>query len=236
SREIIYTANRNSLSTIYSMAKNAISHNRKIVLMLEIMSRIYFSLLKEEKCNVDQIVIKLYSDKNFHLENSFDSKEVFRNIFYRILYDKTMRDKKDFIEEVYKLPIQGDPYGSLSEIQFDPNSFFDPSFELIDDDNINIEIDSVEISRLTSLLDLEKGNIREAALTRVALLLGKNSVHEDSEELLEQKRTNVIEREDQISDTTLKSYLIMLTKPRESDNQFRKTIIDTTVPKTYQKR
>src|SRR5699024_2043635 len=179
SREIIYTANRNSLSTIYSMAKNAISHNRKIVLMLEIMSRIYFSLLKEEKCNVDQIVIKLYSDKNFHLENSFDSKEVFRNIFYRILYDKTMRDKKDFIEEVYKLPIQGDPYGSLSEIQFDPNSFFDPSFELKDDDNINIEIDSVEISRLTSLLDLEKGNIREAALNRLAYLLRTNSIHED---------------------------------------------------------
>src|SRR5699024_967355 len=215
SREIIYTANRNSLSTIYSMAKNAISHNRKIVLMLEIMSRIYFSLLKEEKCNVDQIVIKLYSDKNFHLENSFDSKEVFRNIFYRILYDKTMRDKKDFIEEVYKLPIQGDPYGSLSQIQFDPNSFFDPSFELKADDNNKMEMSSIEIRRLTSLLDLEKGNIREAALDRLTYLLRTKGIHEDSEEVEKPKITRLMGQEDKISDTILKSYLIMLTKDRQ---------------------
>src|SRR5699024_12111177 len=61
SREIIYTANRNSLSTIYSMSNNAISHIRKIVLMLEIMSSIYISIIIEEKCNVDQIIIKLYT-------------------------------------------------------------------------------------------------------------------------------------------------------------------------------
>src|SRR5699024_4806834 len=49
------------------------------------------------------------------------------------------------------------------------------------------------------------------------------------------KITKVMEKEDKISDTILKSYLIMLTKDRELDNQFRKTIIETTIPKTYHK-
>src|SRR5699024_933161 len=72
-------------------------------------------------------------------------------------------------------------------------------------------------------------------LNRLAYLLRTNSIHEDLEEVVKQKITKVMEKEDKISDTILKSYLIMLTKDRELDNQFRKTIIETTILKTYHK-
>lgn len=236
SRDIVYRTNRGSISEIYIIAKNAIENRKNTYLMMEILSRLYFSLLKEQKKIADQLVIDLYNDKSFLLQKKNDIKKIFGNAFYRVLFDKNGIEKKEFIEKVYNIPILGDPQEDLSEVQLDYHFFYDPSFELTRDDTLIIEVDSEKISKLISLLDSGKGTLRDAALFRLIYLLDTGNMAKDIEQTTRSKIAELIRAEGQISDLLLNSYLVQLTNDSELQKKCHDSAIQAPIPKSYNKK
>jgi SIR2-like domain len=168
SRETIYKSNASSLSNLFKIIFNGIKNkeNTKVELLLEILSRLYFALTKDEKKKADNLILELYKDRDLYKVNIYSIIKVLASLFQRIIFDKDQNERAEFFSKVLELPIIGDPHGELKDIDLDENYFFDPSykfeFDLDDAEGIYIEFNQKEIDRLLKILDGEKSNIRDA--------------------------------------------------------------------------
>lgn len=235
-RDIIYRTNRGSISKIFSIVINGFNNKQNTNLMLEIISRLYFSLLKEQKEKVDKIVIDLYKDEKFHVQNRHRADKIFKKLFSRILFDKNERERMKFINDIYKLPILGDPHGCLGEVINDYHFFFDPFFVFTLSDNIVLEVDLKEIRRLISLLDSGKGNLRDAAFVRLIYLLETDNLSEDMEKSIRSNIADIIRAENSnFSYFLLDSYLVQLAKDNELQERYCNSTVKVPIPKSYDK-
>ncbi|UOQ84657.1 SIR2 family NAD-dependent protein deacylase [Gracilibacillus salinarum] len=234
SRDVIYKTDGTSLSLFAEIVMVGILSNQNTNLLLEVLSRIYFALQKEEKVKVDKTVIELYGNRGYQEENRRSNKKVFEHLFRRILFDKNNDEKGIFISEVYKLPIIGDPQGSLSEIILNDFSFYDPSFEFDFSDNIEIDVDIAEVNRLLKILKGEKSNIRDASLRRLANLLATDNF---PDEFIAMFRTNVADiirkEESNYCNGLLDSYLVLITDDIELQEKYSHLRIQESIPKSH---
>lgn len=237
SRDAIYKADRDSLSLFADIVIEGIFSKQNTKLVLEVISRIYFALRKEEKDKVDNITIELFKDENFHKENRRSIKNIFRPLFKRILFDKNREEKENFINKIYRLPIIGDPHGSLSGVNLDEHDFYDPSFEFEFQGKIEIKIDVGEIKRLLNLLIGEKSNVRDAALRRLTYLLETGNLSDSNTDDLRTNIANIIRKEKSgYCNCLLESYLVLITNDIELQEEYSKVRIQELIPKSYDSR
>ncbi|MEN2468163.1 SIR2 family protein [Ornithinibacillus sp. JPR2-1] len=237
SRDVIYKADRNSLSLFANIVMDGIFSKQNTKLVLEVLSRIYFALRKEEKDKVDNIVIELFKDVSFQKENRRSSKNIFRHLFKRILFDKNSEEKGNFKSRIYRLPILDDPHGSLSGVNLDEHDFYDPSFDFEFQGDIEIKIDVGEIKRLLKLLNGKKSNVRDAALRRLTYLLETGNLSDELAGGLRTNIANIIRKEkSNYCNCLLESYLVLITNDIELQEEYRKVRIQESIPKSYDSR
>lgn len=234
SRDVIYKTDETGLSLFAEIVMGGIHSKQNTNLMLEVLSRIYFALRKEEKVKVDEKVIKLYENRSFQEENPRNNKRIFEHLFRRILFDKNNNEKGIFISEVYRLPIIGDPQGSLSEIISDEYSFYDPSFEFDIQYNTEIDVDIAELNRLQKILKGGKSNIRDASLRRLTYLLATDNL---PDELVVKLRTDIADiirkEESDYCNGLLESFLVLITNDIELQEKYSQVRVQESIPKSY---
>lgn len=233
SRDVIYKTDRTSLSLFAEIVMGGILSKQNTNLMLEVLSRIYFALRKEEKVKVDKVVIELYENRSFQ-EGNRNNKKIFEHLFRRILFDKNNDEKGTFISEVYKLPIIGDPQGSLSEMILDEYSFYDPSFEFDFSGHIEIDVDIAEVNRLLKILKGEKSNIRDASLRRLANLLATDNLPDEFVATFRTGIADIIRKEESnYCNGLLESYLVLITNDIELQEKYSHLRIQESIPKSH---
>ena len=233
-RDVIYKTDGTSLTLFTAIVMEGIFSKQNTNLMLEVLSRIYFALGREEKAKVDKTVIELYKSEDFQKENRGNSKKVFEHLFRRILFDKNNNEKGIFISEVYRLPIIGDPQGSLSEIILDEYSFYDPSFEFDFPGHIEIDVDIAEVNRLQKILKGEKSNIRDASLRRLAYLLATDNLPDELVAKLRTDIADIIRKEESgYCNGLLESYLVLITNDIELQEKYSRVRVQESIPKSY---
>jgi len=234
-RDVINKTDVESLSLFVRIITEGITKRQNTNIMLEILSRIYFALSKEEKNKIDKMTLELYENRKFHNEIREKSKNIFGSLFRRILFDKNNSEKGIFINEIYKLPIIGDPDGILSEIILDEHHFYDPSFEFISSKvNLNLNVDTLEIKRLLNILKGEKSNIRDASLKRLTFLLDNDSLSNDSVVELRTNLTDIIRREKSgYCNNLFDSYLVLTTNDFELQERYCQDHIQKSIPKSH---
>lgn len=237
-RDVINKTDADSLSLFVRIITVGITRRQNTNLMLEVLSRVYFALSKEEKNKVDKMVLELYGNSKFHNEILGKNKKVFEPLFKRILFDKSNNEKGVFINEIYKLPIMGDPDGILSEIILDENHFFDPSFEFVSSQtNLELDVDALEIKRLLNILKGGKGNIRDASLRRLTYLLDNDSLSNDIVIELRTNLADIIRKEESgYCNSLLESYLVLKTNDVEIQKKYSQVRIQKSIPKSYDNR
>ncbi|MGG0412258.1 SIR2 family NAD-dependent protein deacylase [Peribacillus simplex] len=240
SRDVVYTANSSSLTTYLKIVMNGlkINKNTNMELLLEVVSRLYFSLSKEEKEEVDILVLKIFADKESYKKNTHSIYKIFYSLFKRMIYDKNLKEKSEFFSQILSLPIISDPQGKLQGINLNEYDFFDPSYVLHFEPNskekVKIVFDSIEIKRLISLLEEEKSNIRDAALARLIPLLETDNLEPETEKKVRYCITNIIKREKKdFSNYYLESYLIQLTQDFEIQKKYCEGLFKETIPKSF---
>jgi hypothetical protein len=240
SRETIYKSNASSLSNLFKIIFNGIKNkeNTKVELLLEILSRLYFALTKDEKKKADNLILELYKDRDLYKVNIYSIIKVLASLFQRIIFDKDQNERAEFFSKVLELPIIGDPHGELKDIDLDENYFFDPSykfeFDLDDAEGIYIEFNQKEIDRLLKILDGEKSNIRDAALSRlIKLILTKNLDREIDFRVRESIRNIILKEKSGFSYYFLESFLVQLTQDEKLQNDYIQKRIQQPIPKSY---
>ncbi|MBY6274385.1 MAG: hypothetical protein CW346_19805, partial [Bacillaceae bacterium] len=113
SRESIYKSNASSLSNLFKIIFNGIKNkeNTKVELLLEVLSRLYFALTKDEKKKADNLILELYKDRDLYKVNIYSIIKVLASLFQRIIFDKDQNERAEFFSKVLELPIIGDPHG-----------------------------------------------------------------------------------------------------------------------------
>lgn len=234
-REVVYKIEPDILSTFFRIIVNGIENRDNIIILLEILSRVYFSLKENEKIRADNLVFDIYKDKGVYEPNStYQLISTFKNLFHRILIDKNRDEKEKFIEQIYNLPIIGDPKGSLSKIKNNPLNFYDPSFSFNWKDDIKLDIEKVEIDKLTEIIKGPQRVIRDAALARLIYLKETNNLPITTSKELKNGITNILKNKNEyLSDYFLKSYLILISEDKELQKEYSKDITRKSLPESY---
>src|SRR5690606_3391324 len=153
----------------------------------------------DEKKKADNLILELYKDRDLYKVNIYSIIKVLASLFQRIIFDKDQNERAEFFSKVLELPIIGDPQGELKDIDLDENYFFDPSykfeFDLDDAEGIYIEFNQNEIDRLLKILDGEKSNIRDAALSRLIKLILTKNLDREIDFRVRQSIRNIIQNE-----------------------------------------
>ncbi|MDW7615203.1 SIR2 family protein [Peribacillus simplex] len=241
SRDVIYTADSSSLSRYLKIVMDGLENNKNTnkELLLEILSRLYFALSKEEKIKVDILVLKIFVDIEFYKKNTHSISKIFKSLFKRIIYDKNLNEKSDFFSRILSLPIISDPQGILNGIFLNDYDFFDPSYFMYFESNnkekeVKIVFESKQISRLISILEEEKNVIRDAALARLIPLLESGNLEPVTEKKVRYCITNIIKSEEKdYSNHFSESYLIQLTEDFDLQKNYCEGLFKEPIPKSF---
>ncbi|TWT00126.1 SIR2 family protein [Planomicrobium sp. CPCC 101079] len=241
SREIIFKANSSILSAFFNIVMKGINNreNPNSSLLLEVLSRLYSALIKEEKIKIDELLLNLFVEKDFYKRHGRLVNRIFGPFFRRVIYDKTLQEKAEFFSKILKLPIIGDPGGVLKEINMDEYDFFEPAFEfnfdIQDMDGIYIETDKNEINRLFKVISKNgRSTVRDAALARLIRLIETNNLdNEDSFRLREYVKNIIVKEEVNFSYYFLESYLIRISNDIELLEFYVKQKVEQPIPESY---
>lgn len=240
SRKVIFKAKNSKLSVFFNIIMNGIENkkNTNTQLLLEILSRLYSVLSKEEKRKIDNLVLNLFVDREFYSKHGFIIKKVFSPLFKRIIFDKNVQEKAAFFGEILKLPIIGDPNGVLKDITLDEYNFFEPAIEFyFETDNISritIDTTNVETIKLINILNYEKSLTRDAALARLIRLFETGNL--DKEEIFkirESIKHIIVKEQSKPSYYFLESYLVKLTNDTEIQENYAKSRIEKNIPESH---
>jgi hypothetical protein len=240
SRKVIFEAESSKLTVFFNIIMNGIMNkkNTNTQLLLEVISRLYSVMSKEEKNRIDDLVLNLFVDREFYKENIRVIKKILEPLFRRIVFDKNIQEKADFFTEVLKLPIIGEQSGALKEIILDEYDFFEPSFEFYfeieDIVGVRIDVNRDKINSLIRILGCEKSNTRDAALSRLIRLFETNNLDEENTQKLREGIINIIIREESnFSYYFLESYLVRLTNDQQLQEGYAKRRIEKSIPKSF---
>jgi SIR2-like domain len=240
SRKVIFKAENPKLSAFFNIVMNGIKNkeNTNKQLLLEVISRLYSVLSKEEKNKIDNLVMNLFIDKEFYKEIIGKTEKVFKPLFRRIIFDKNIQEKAEFFSRLLKLPIIGDRNGELKDIILDEYEFFDPAFvfnfETEEIGSITIDVNKAEISSLISILNQEKNITRDAALARLIRLIETNNLDdEDTRRVRESIKKIIKEEKNNFSYYFLESYLVSITNDIELQKLYAKRRIEKAIPKSF---
>ncbi|MGE7020839.1 SIR2 family NAD-dependent protein deacylase [Solibacillus cecembensis] len=179
SREYVYLIEKEKLTILVDILKTSLKQKEypilKEVLVLEIVSRIYFALSRSEKLDIDEQVIQ-FLKKQEHFRNNNELKMVLENLLKRITFDKNKQDRKSFFEKLLDLQLYKQ---WQQEKTFYINDFFEPFLTLLSCANDITGLDIKE-SKLLELLNLLKESedlsIREGSLIRLTFLIKTESL------------------------------------------------------------
>ncbi|AMQ07109.1 SIR2 family NAD-dependent protein deacylase [Sporosarcina psychrophila] len=242
SREVVYQSETESLSLYFLIIMNGIEQrentNTNLVLLIEIVSRLYFALTEEEKKRVDLLAGKLFIDVEFYNTHRYSIEKAFKPLFTRIIFDKNPNDIKVFLQKIINLPIIGETNSGLETVFVQDHNFFEPTMyfpiEFQNSDNVKISIGKVRLNRLFQLLVKGKSNARDAALVRLLLLLNGNALDRKNEKKLRGILKSIIEDENEdICSYILDSYLIMKFGDLEIQEEYCNEVIVQQIPKSY---
>lgn len=240
SRKVIFKAESSKLSVFFDIILNGIKNkeNTNTRLLLEVISRLYSVLSKEEKNKIDDLVVNLFVDREFYNKYGRMIAKIYSPLFKRIIFDKNIQEKADFFSRILKLPIIGDQSGELKDVILDEHDFFEPAiefyFEIDDIGCITIDTNRDEIIRLISILSEGKSNIRDAALVRLIRLLETDNLIEEDAIKVRESIKNIIKKErSNFSNYFLESYLVRLTNDIKMQEHYAKRRIEESIPKSY---
>ncbi|QEK62666.1 SIR2 family NAD-dependent protein deacylase [Bacillus safensis] len=241
SRKIIFKAESSKMTVFSNIVMNGINNkeNTNTQLLLEVISRIYSVLSKEEKGKIDDLVLKLFVDKELYNKYTHIINKIFSPLFRRIFFDKNTQEKADFFSRILKLPIIGEQNRELKDIKLDHYNFFEPSFEFqFEVENIscvNIEVSRSDINRLVGILKNEKSVIRDAALARLVRLIELNNLDKENKNRIREAIRIIIDRENNnYSYYFLESYLLKLTNDIKLQGDYAKKRIEGSIPRSFE--
>ncbi|MCY7962700.1 SIR2 family NAD-dependent protein deacylase [Bacillus inaquosorum] len=169
-RENVYKLTEKNLYMLLTVLKNTISNMNEPIIQLnkylDILSRIYFALSKNQTQVVDELIISYIKQiKQFDLETS----KVLNKLIQRMFLAKDLKAGTMFCEKLLSYPI-------ISQRSSDKSyyfaAFFEPFLSLINHTNrslkINISVNQLE--NLFNYLSNEDESLKESALIRLTFL------------------------------------------------------------------
>ncbi|WP_108672554.1 SIR2 family NAD-dependent protein deacylase [Peribacillus acanthi] len=191
SREFVYRINDSNLEILIEMLKDRIEQESSSIIeidvVLEIISRLYFSLPKNLKLELDLKIIEfLNSEQSIKLNN------VLVKLIERIIFDKNTEEKKIFCEQLMESNLNNELNTNKNLYRVE---FFEPFLVLFSETkNIsNLNVPENKILEMISFLnnDVDQ-SYRESALIRMTFL-------EETKSLTENQRNKFIKCLTQLS-------------------------------------